>query len=66
MKVVLKGRNGIAQVDGNTLANIVFYGPAHQEQAGERQSCRDQQHREEEARAQPQSRHEYSGRIAWK
>ena len=66
-RAIMTGSDPVTIQDASQdVADIVLYGPAHKEEAGERQSCSDQQHGQQEARAQPQSRHEYSRRIAWK
>lgn len=62
--VILKRSDGVLQVYGNVLTDVLLDSPAHQQQTGHSQARRNEQHGQEEARSQPQSRHENPGRIA--
>ena len=53
---VLKRSDRVAQVDRDALADVAANAPLHQKQTGGGKASRDQQHRQQEARTEPQAR----------
>ncbi len=56
MAEILKGGDGIAQVYRDALPDVAANAALHQQQAGGGEAGRNQQHGEQEARAQAQAR----------
>jgi hypothetical protein len=60
---ILEGSDGVAQINRDALANVAANTALYQKQAGGGEAGGDEQHRQQETRAQAHSRQKRGGRL---